>query len=153
MSTRIGPAYVVHGELMTVGGQMTPDTAMAEMIRQQLQTIGIDADVKEAERGLAFTTRKGTGHLSISKCLNVRRDENTFAAPSAGERPFQECRAPHGALGAPGPLGGNRPGRAASRPAAQVPRDHQPKGYGFTASRPGAPIAKTSNRVPSNSRR
>ena len=97
---------------MTVGGQMTPDTAMAEMIRQQLQTIGIDADVKEAERGLAFTTREGTGHLSISKCLNLRRDENTFAAPSAGEMPFQERRAPHGALGAPGPLGCIQPRRA-----------------------------------------
>jgi hypothetical protein len=118
MSTRIGPAYVVHEELMSVGGQMTPDSAMAEMIRQQLQTIGIDADVKEAERGLAFTTRKGTGHLSISKCLKLRRDENTFAAPSAGEMRFQERRALQGALGAPGPLGGNQP-RGARHPDPQ----------------------------------
>jgi hypothetical protein len=50
MLTRIGSAYVVYEEWMTVGGQVTPDTVRAEMIRQPMQTIGIAADVKEAER-------------------------------------------------------------------------------------------------------
>jgi ABC-type transport system substrate-binding protein len=50
---------------MTVGGQMTPDTAMAEMIRQQLQAIGIDADVKEAKRGLAFTRTANAEHQTM----------------------------------------------------------------------------------------
>ena len=40
---------------MTGGGQMTFDTTRAEMTGQQLQTINLDADVKETERGLAFT--------------------------------------------------------------------------------------------------
>ena len=42
-------------EIMTIGGQLTPDTQIAEMIKQQWKKIGIDADVKETERGLAFT--------------------------------------------------------------------------------------------------
>ena len=51
MLTRIGSAYVVYEEGMTVGGQVTRDTVIAEMIcRHPLQTIGIAADVKEAER-------------------------------------------------------------------------------------------------------
>jgi peptide/nickel transport system substrate-binding protein len=40
---------------MTIGGQLTPDTQIAEMIKQQWVKIGIDATVKETERGLAFT--------------------------------------------------------------------------------------------------
>jgi len=48
----------------------------------------------------------------------LRRDENTFAAPSAGETPFQERRGPHGALAAPAPLGGNQP-RGAGHPDPQ----------------------------------
>ena len=42
--------YVVHEELKSVSGQMTPDTSMAEKTRQQSQTIGIDADVWKVER-------------------------------------------------------------------------------------------------------
>ena len=41
--------YVVHEELMSVSGQMTPGTSVAEKIWQQ-QTIGIDADVWQVER-------------------------------------------------------------------------------------------------------
>ena len=79
MSTRIGSGYVVHDELMTVGGQMTPDTAMAEMIRQQLQTIGIDGDVKEAERGLASTKTANTEHQTMF--WTVGGSENLYPFP------------------------------------------------------------------------
>ena len=62
---------------MTVGGQMTPDTAMAAMSRKRLQTIGIDADAKEAERGLpggpiaAPPPKANSYHLTVSwPCRN-----------------------------------------------------------------------------------
>ncbi|HEX9015057.1 MAG TPA: ABC transporter substrate-binding protein [Chloroflexota bacterium] len=41
-------------EMITVGGQFVPYTQIAEMIRQQWIKIGIQADVKELERTLAF---------------------------------------------------------------------------------------------------
>ncbi len=46
-------------EMVTVGGQFVPYTAVGEMIKQQWRKIGIDLDVKELERNLAFT-RDGT---------------------------------------------------------------------------------------------
>ncbi len=64
---------------MTVGGQMTPDTAMAEMIRQQLQTVGIDADVKEAKRGLAFTRTANAEHQTMF--WTVSGSENLYLFP------------------------------------------------------------------------
>jgi peptide/nickel transport system substrate-binding protein len=42
-------------EMVTVGGQFVPYTQVAEMIKQQWKKIGIDVDVKELERNLAFT--------------------------------------------------------------------------------------------------
>jgi peptide/nickel transport system substrate-binding protein len=42
-------------ELVTVGGQFIPFTQVGEMIKQQWRKIGIDLDVKELERSLAFT--------------------------------------------------------------------------------------------------
>ncbi len=42
-------------EMITVGGQFVPYTQIAEMIKQQWKKIGIDVDVKELERNLAFT--------------------------------------------------------------------------------------------------
>lgn len=42
-------------EMVTVGGQFVPYTAVGEMIKQQWRRIGIDVDVKELERNLAFT--------------------------------------------------------------------------------------------------
>ena len=42
-------------ELVTVGGQFVPFTQIGEMIKQQWRKIGIDVDVKELERNLAFT--------------------------------------------------------------------------------------------------
>jgi ABC-type transport system substrate-binding protein len=42
-------------ELVTVGGQFVPYTPVGEMIKQQWRKIGIDLDVKELERNLAFT--------------------------------------------------------------------------------------------------
>jgi hypothetical protein len=42
-------------ELVTVGGQFVPYTQVGEMIKQQWRKIGIDLDVKEMERNLAFT--------------------------------------------------------------------------------------------------
>jgi peptide/nickel transport system substrate-binding protein len=49
-------------ELMTVGGQLVPFTQVAEMIRQQWVKIGIEADVKETERSLAFTKSMNAEH-------------------------------------------------------------------------------------------
>ena len=46
-------------EMVTVGGQFVPYTQVGEMIKQQWKKIGIDLDVKEMERNLAFT-RDGT---------------------------------------------------------------------------------------------
>ena len=42
-------------EMVTVGGQFVPFTQVAEMIKQQWKKIGVDLDVKELERNLAFT--------------------------------------------------------------------------------------------------
>jgi peptide/nickel transport system substrate-binding protein len=42
-------------EMITVGGQFVPYTQVGEMIKQQWIKIGIDVDVKELERNLAFT--------------------------------------------------------------------------------------------------
>lgn len=42
-------------EMITVGGQFIPYTQIAEMIREQWKKIGIQADVKELERTLAFS--------------------------------------------------------------------------------------------------
>ncbi|HEX9116927.1 MAG TPA: ABC transporter substrate-binding protein, partial [Anaerolineae bacterium] len=42
-------------EMVTVGGQFVPYTPVGEMIKQQWKKIGIDVDIKETERTLAFT--------------------------------------------------------------------------------------------------
>ena len=42
-------------EMVTVGAQFVPYTAVGEMIKQQWKKIGIDVDIKELERNLAFT--------------------------------------------------------------------------------------------------
>jgi peptide/nickel transport system substrate-binding protein len=42
-------------EMITVGGSFVPFTAVGEMIKQQWKKIGIDVDIKELERNLAFT--------------------------------------------------------------------------------------------------
>jgi peptide/nickel transport system substrate-binding protein len=49
-------------ELMTVGGQLFAYTQIAEMIKQQWVKIGIEADVKETERSLAFTKTGNAEH-------------------------------------------------------------------------------------------
>jgi len=41
-------------EMVTVGGQFVPYTQVAEMIKQQWRKIGVDVDIKELERNLAF---------------------------------------------------------------------------------------------------
>jgi len=66
-------------ELMSVGGQMTPDTPMAEMIRQQWRKIGIDGDVKETERGLAFTKTANAEHHTMF--WTVGGSENLYLFP------------------------------------------------------------------------
>jgi hypothetical protein len=53
-------------EIITVGGQFLQFTQIAEMIRQQWRTIGIQADVSEIERSLAFTrimAQRAQAHL------------------------------------------------------------------------------------------
>jgi peptide/nickel transport system substrate-binding protein len=42
-------------EMVTVGGQFVPYTQVGEMIKQQWRKIGVDVDIKELERNLAFT--------------------------------------------------------------------------------------------------
>ena len=42
-------------EMITVGGSFVPFTAVGEMIKQQWKKIGVDVDIKEMERNLAFT--------------------------------------------------------------------------------------------------
>ncbi|MDR2588903.1 MAG: ABC transporter substrate-binding protein [Spirochaetales bacterium] len=42
-------------ELVTVGGQFVEYTKIGEMVKQQWRKIGVDVDVKELERNLAFT--------------------------------------------------------------------------------------------------
>ena len=66
-------------ELMTVGGQFTPDTQMAEMIKQHWKKIGVDADVKETERGLAFTKTANAEHHAMF--WTVGGSENLFLFP------------------------------------------------------------------------
>jgi peptide/nickel transport system substrate-binding protein len=66
-------------ELMAVAGQFTPDTQVAEMIKQQWKQIGIDADVKETERGLAFTkTANAEHHIML---WTVGGSENLYLFP------------------------------------------------------------------------
>ena len=42
-------------EMITVGGSFVPYTQIGEMVKQQWKKIGIDVDIKELERNLAFT--------------------------------------------------------------------------------------------------
>ena len=42
-------------EMVTVGGSFVPYTQIGEMVKQQWRSIGIDVDIKELERNLAFT--------------------------------------------------------------------------------------------------
>src|SRR5437899_1326291 len=53
-------------ELVTVGGQFVPYTPVGEMIKQQWKKIGIDLDVKELERNLAFTRDNGNENQMIT---------------------------------------------------------------------------------------
>jgi len=66
-------------ELMTLGGQFIPFTQVAEMIKQQWKKIGIDADVKETERGLAFTKTANAEHQILF--FSVVGAENLFLFP------------------------------------------------------------------------
>ena len=66
-------------ELMTVGGQFIPFTQVAEMIKQQWQKIGIDADVKETERSLAFTKTANAEHHTMF--WTVGGSENLYLFP------------------------------------------------------------------------
>jgi len=53
-------------EMITVGGQFVPYTQVGEMIKQQWKKIGIDLDVKELERNLAFTRDNGSENQMIT---------------------------------------------------------------------------------------
>ena len=53
-------------EMVTVGGQFVPYTQVGEMIKQQWKKIGIDLDVKELERNLAFTRDNGSENQMIT---------------------------------------------------------------------------------------
>ncbi len=66
-------------ELMTVGGQFIPFTQLAEMIKQQWRKIGIDADVKETERSLAFTKTANAEHHAMF--WTVGGSENLYLFP------------------------------------------------------------------------
>ena len=66
-------------ELMSVGGQFIPYTQVGEMIKQQWQKIGIDADVKETERGLAFTKTANAEHHIMF--WTVGGSENLYLFP------------------------------------------------------------------------
>jgi peptide/nickel transport system substrate-binding protein len=66
-------------ELMSVGGQFIPYTQVGEMIKQQWQKIGIDADVKETERGLAFTKTANAEHHIMF--WSVGGSENLYLFP------------------------------------------------------------------------
>ncbi|HSB79972.1 MAG TPA: ABC transporter substrate-binding protein [Candidatus Methylomirabilis sp.] len=66
-------------ELMTVGGQFIPYTQVAEMIKQHWQKIGIDADVKETERSLAFTKTANAEHHIMF--WTVGGSENLYLFP------------------------------------------------------------------------
>ncbi len=66
-------------ELMSVGGQFIPYTQMGEMIKQQWQKIGIDADVKETERSLAFIKTANAEHHIMF--WTVGGSENLYLFP------------------------------------------------------------------------
>jgi peptide/nickel transport system substrate-binding protein len=66
-------------ELLTVGGQFTPFTQIAEMIKQHWQKIGIEADVKEAERSLAYTRTNNSEHHIL--LWSVTGSENIYLFP------------------------------------------------------------------------
>jgi len=53
-------------ELVTVGGQFVPFTPVGEMIKQQWKKIGIDVDIKELERNLAFTRDNASENQMIT---------------------------------------------------------------------------------------
>jgi peptide/nickel transport system substrate-binding protein len=66
-------------EIMTVGGQFLPFTQIAEMVKQQWKKIGIDGDVKETERSLAFTkTANAEHHILV---WSPSGGENIFLFP------------------------------------------------------------------------
>ena len=66
-------------ELMTLGGQFIPYTQLAEMIKQHWQKIGIEADVKETERSLAFTRSANAEHHIM--LWDVGGSENLLLLP------------------------------------------------------------------------
>jgi peptide/nickel transport system substrate-binding protein len=66
-------------ELLTVGGQFTPFTQIAEMIKQHWRKIGIDADVKEAERSFAYTRTNNIEHHIL--LWSVTGSENIYLFP------------------------------------------------------------------------
>lgn len=53
-------------EMITVGGAFVPYTQIGEMIKQQWKKIGIDVDVKETERNLAFGKTANNEHQMIT---------------------------------------------------------------------------------------
>lgn len=53
-------------EMITVGGQFVPYTQVGEMIKQQWKKIGIDVDIKETERNLAFGKTAKNEHQIIT---------------------------------------------------------------------------------------
>jgi len=53
-------------EMITVGGQFIPYTQVGEMIKQQWKKIGIDVDIKETERNLAFGKTANNEHQIIT---------------------------------------------------------------------------------------
>ena len=53
-------------EMITVGGQFVPYTQVGEMVKQQWKKIGVDVDVKELERNLAFTRDNGNENQMIT---------------------------------------------------------------------------------------
>jgi peptide/nickel transport system substrate-binding protein len=53
-------------EMVTVGAQFVPYTAVGEMIKQQWKKIGIDLDIKELERTLAFTRDNNSENQMIT---------------------------------------------------------------------------------------
>ena len=77
-------------EIMTVGGQFLQFTQIAEMIRQQWRTIGIQADVSEIERSLAFTRVRGERDPGAS--VAERRHRAFFHLPGT-PFPFQTASA------------------------------------------------------------
>jgi peptide/nickel transport system substrate-binding protein len=53
-------------ELVTVGAQFVPFTPVGEMVKQQWKKIGIDVDIKELERNLAFTRDNASENQMIT---------------------------------------------------------------------------------------